>query len=542
MGQAPDVLMTAGEDVLLEGQTNPPRDPIKVYDARWEVHEFDDDAIVRLFEATCVYGRQLGVDTVALARDGRLAGPRVLEIATDVAVRLGMRVFLCPDAISTPQAYYLALHVSREHPATMGLMVTASHNPKQYIGVKFTVPVVQAIGHECGPLGGLSAIRRIYHGGERFGPVAGGSVRIVNVAREYISFSMAQAGVGPGDLAGLSVVLDGFHGSAGPEIATALQHAGVRVHGLRLIPDGRFPTGSPNPTSQGKMQRAVAAAGQDDCDVVIGLDGDGDRVVFGDRRGILNAGFAAVPILRTCVRDHGARLPAGTDEALRPGAVAEGQTVPPAALYDAKVNPLALREWGRLHILPVLFRNGHSQIKDYMRRIGAVAAAEESGHFYHRITDGSDPDRVVFCENTILTVLLFLGALEKQPDLLDELWAMQSAVRTTGEFNYQFADDQARNRALGAVLEFLADENAELISATPDGVDLQGTVVSRGVAMGPDGVRLEPGWYSGCVRVATNEKAVVRSYFSSADARQLERIEQRVRGILVERFGGTVID
>jgi phosphomannomutase len=506
------------------------RDPIKVYDARWEVHEFDDDAIVRMFQATYAYGRQIGVDTVALARDGRLGAAHVLELAVDTAVRAGLRVCLCPDPISTPQGYFLALHTSREHPGTMGLMVTASHNPKNYIGVKFTVPTVQAIGEDCGPMGGLSEIRRIYRKGAKLGRTAGGSLHVVNVAREYIEFSMQEAGIGPGDLDGLSVVLDGFHGSAGPEVMTALQRAGVRVEALRLIPDGHFPTGSPNPTSQGKMDPAVAITAERNCMASIALDGDGDRLVFGDRRGIFNAGFAAVPILRTCVRKHVA------SRAIPAPGNAHDRVL---ALYDPKVNPLALREWGSLNVRPVLFRNGHSQIKDYMRRIGAVAAAEESGHYYHRITMG---DLAVCCENSILTALLFLGAMKSQPELLDELWSMQSAVRTTGEFNYQFPDDDTRDRALAAVIGHVVGQGAATVTATPDGIDLQGTVVSKGVTIDDAGVHLEPGWYSGYLRHATNEKGVVRSYFSAADPALIERLEADARRILSEDFRGVVID
>ena len=61
------------------------------------------------------------------------------------------------------------------HPNTMGLMITASHNPAQYIGVKFTVPTVQAIGFDCGPLGGLAKVREIYHSPEQFPTVVAAS-------------------------------------------------------------------------------------------------------------------------------------------------------------------------------------------------------------------------------------------------------------------------------------------------------------------------------------------------------------------------------
>src|SRR4051794_1148063 len=106
-------------------------DPIKVYDARWEVAEFDDEQVRRLFEATYLYGKQLGVDTIVLTRDARLGGPRVMEIGCDEALRGGLRVYMAANPVSTPQGYFAAMTVSRAHPRTMGLGITASHNPAE---------------------------------------------------------------------------------------------------------------------------------------------------------------------------------------------------------------------------------------------------------------------------------------------------------------------------------------------------------------------------------------------------------------------------
>jgi phosphomannomutase len=496
-------------------------DPIKVYDARWEAPEFDDAQVTRLFEATFAYGRLLGVDTVTLTRDARLGCPRVLEIGINTALRLGFRVVACPDAISTPQGYFVALRASVLHPKTMGLAITASHNPSQYIGVKFTVPTVQAIGLDCGPLGGLAKVREIYHSTERFPDIAGGELQLIeHPTVEYVAYSLSAAGVRPGELTGLTVVLDAFHGSAGPEIVHALVAAGVRVLPLRWVPNGAFPTGSPNPTSQGKMDDAIRLAQESKADVVLGVDGDGDRIVFGDRRGILSAGFVTVPVLRTLIESgevrHGARV-----------------------LYDPKVNPLALAEWGKLGVAPVLFRNGHSQIKDYMTQIGAVAGAEESGHYYHRL---SYQGLTISGENSIVTVLLFLKAVKKSRGLMDELWALQDQVFTTGEFNYQFRDDAIRDRALAAAIASFAADGATALSATADGIDLEGTVVNRGVVLGAGNVALDDRWYSGYFRVATNEKGVVRSYLSTGDAGFGRQLELRTRELLQREYGGRVID
>jgi phosphomannomutase len=505
--------------------TRPPRsttrDPIKVYDARWEVKDFDDAAVTRLFEATLAYGRLIGVDTVTLSRDARLGCPRVLEIGINTAVRMGFRVIACGDAISTPQGYFLALRTSARHPQTMGLAVTASHNPAQYIGVKFTVPTVQAIGLDCGPLGGLAKVREIYHSDEEFPLVAGGELFLAsNPTAEYVDYSLDAAGVKPGELAGLTVVLDSFHGSAGPELWHALTKSGVRVVPLRLVPNGEFPTGSPNPTSQGKMEHAIELAAKENADVVLGLDGDGDRVVFGDRRGILSAGFVTVPILRTLLDD---------------GKIKTGAKV----LYDPKVNPLALAEWGRLGVEPVLFRNGHSQIKDYMTQVDALAGAEESGHYYHEL---KYQYLKISGENSILTILLFLKSVKRNPDLMQQLWKLQDQVFTTGEFNYEFADDSIRDQALAAAIAKFKADGATIQTATADGIDLEGTVVNRGVELHPGSVALADRWYSGYFRVATNEKGVVRSYLSTGDANFGRELERRTRELLEKQFGGQVID
>ncbi len=496
----------------------PERDPIKVYDARWESHEFSDEQIQRLFEATFIYGRQIGVDTISLTRDGRLAGARVMEIALAEATRTGFRVFLRAEPVSTPQGYFTALQISQQHPNTMGLGITASHNPAQYVGVKFTVPGVRAIGQDCGPLGGLTRVREIYHSKETLSEKSGATLTLLDLTSAYVDFSLKAANVAPGSLQGLSVVLDGFHGSAGPELWMALTRAGVKVHPRRLIPDGHFPSGSPNPTSQGKMTPAVELAAKVNADAVFGIDGDGDRIVFGDRRGALTAGFAFVPIIQACLQPGSSGTP---------------------ALYDPKVSPLALAEWGKLGAKPVLFRNGHSQIKDYMSQIGAPLAAEESGHYYHRITMGK---MSISGENSAMTILLFLNALKNKPKLLDSLWELERRIFTTGEFNYQFADDVIRDRALAAVIAKFKAEHAEIVTATPDGIDLQGTCLSKGVRLDPGNVKLDAGWYSGYLRVATNEKGVVRSYFSADDTKSGKRVEDQTREILAGQFGGKVIE
>ncbi|HUX20691.1 MAG TPA: hypothetical protein VMW69_05580 [Spirochaetia bacterium] len=496
------------------------RDPIKVYDARWEEGEFSDGEVVRLFEAALIYGRRLGVDTVTISRDARLGAPRVMEIGVEVAVRAGFMVLLCTDPISTPMSYFMAAQSSIERPGTMGLTITASHNPGGYIGLKPTVPTVRAIGLDSGPDGGLTSVREIYHGSERLPESAGGRLRLIDPAEDYIAASAVAAGVGAGELAGVEVVLDAFNGSAGSELYRALERAGARVHPLRLVPDGRFPTGAPNPTSQGKMADAVAEAQRIGSAVVIGVDGDGDRLVFGDRRGVLDAGFASIAIL-----------------AVDPSFTGPGEAVP--ALYDPKVNPIALEAWSRFRVRPLLFRNGHSQIKDYMASSSARFGAEESGHYYHRLRYGS---LEVDAENSIVTALRFLKGVQESSGALDNLWELQGRVYSAGEINFQFEEQSTVDLAMSDVVERLVAEGATPVSSTPDGIDLGGTQVSRGIKVGPGGITLDRGWYSGYLRSSTNERAVLRSFFSAGDEETGKRIGAEVTRLLRETYRGRQIE
>jgi hypothetical protein len=141
-----------------------------------------------------------------------------------------------------------------------------------------------------------------------------------------------------------------------------------------------------------------------------------------------------------------------------------------------------------------------------------------------------------------MTVLLFLQAIARDPGLMDALWRMEDQVFTTGEFNYQFDSDQTRDRALDAVVKHFVAEGSSTVTATPDGIDLQGTCLARGVHLDPGNVSLDPAWYSGYLRIATNEKGVVRSYFSAGDTTSGQRVENDARAILGKQFAGKVID
>ncbi len=497
-------------------------DPIKTYDARWEVSEFNDQQVQRLFEASLGYARIIGVDTLVLTRDARLGCARVMEIGMKVAVESGFRLFVCFDPISTPLSYFVTMQTSVNFPGTMGLAVTASHNPRQYVGIKYTVPTVEAIGYDCGPLGGLKKVKELYHQADFIlGKLEGGVMTIIqSPVNDYINYTFELAVMAADELKGLSVVLDTFNGSAGPELYRALTKAGVLIAPLRLAPNGEFPTGSPNPTSQNKMNTAIELAIKNNADLIIGIDGDGDRIVFGDQHGVFSAGFVMIPILKSILSNS-------------------DSTVPSKVLYDPKVNPMALFKWAELNAEPVLFRNGHSQIKAYMKETGATAGTEESGHFYHRLPLG---DRVVSSENSLYTILLFLKSVHNNKAIISEIRSFQDQIFTSGEFNFEFTDDAIRDMAMNAVLAIFENDQALLTTHSENGDDLEGTVVYKGISHQSGKINLEEEWYAACVRTATNEKGVVRTYISASEMKVGKALQEKIVMLLTYQFKGKEIE
>ena len=232
------------------------------------------------------------------------------------------------------------------------------------------------------------------------------------------------------------------------------------------------------------------------------------------------SGFVMIPILKSILSDT---------DFVKPSKV----------LYDPKVNPMALLKWGDLNAEPVLFRNGHSQIKAFMKEAGAIAGAEESGHFYHRLPLG---DMVISGENSLYTILLFLKSVHANKGIISEIRTLQDQIFTSGEFNFEFADDTIRDQAMYAVIELFENDQARLTTHSENGDDLEGTVVYKGIAVQSGKITLNDDWYAAYLRTATNEKGVVRSYISSCNTRIGKALQEKIVRLLTDQFKGKEIE
>ncbi len=217
-----------------------------------------------------------------LARDPRASGPE-LRRAVLAALAARGREVIDLGIVPTPTLLLNTALLS----AAGGIMITASHNPAEWNGLKFADPA----GRYLAPADSLELIRRVARGGDPAGGKAaggkapeGGAVSELryddDAAARHAERVRAAAGVDPGALEGaaLSVVVDGCGGAAGATLPAFLEAHGVRVHRLFCEPTGTFPR-SPEPVAEalGELSRTVVAAG---AAVGLAVDPDGDRLAL----------------------------------------------------------------------------------------------------------------------------------------------------------------------------------------------------------------------------------------------------------------------
>ena len=295
--------------------------------------------------------------------------------------------------------------------ATAGAMITASHNPSAYNGIKLCGASAVPIGIESG----LAEIR------DRALELGGGSalpavapLRAEDFKPRYYDSLLELFPSCPR----LSVVVDAGNGIAGEAYAGLLDRLPLEVARLYFEPDGSFPNHEADPLKPENLEdlrREVDARG---ADLGIAFDGDGDRAVFVDERGEPVPADLMTALLAEVVLERGLLGAA-------PGA---------RVVYDlrsSRVVPESVRRRGGE---PVRSRVGHAYMKQVMRRDGACFGGELSGHYYFRFPTGYVADDAAAAMLLLLQVLDLLGGP------LSRLWEPYRRYARSGEINRRVAD------------------------------------------------------------------------------------------------------
>jgi phosphomannomutase len=392
----------------------------KAYDIRGlygtEMDETTAHAIGRAFAR--VLGRLRGKDPhelrVGLGRDMRLTAPRMAEELRDGLIFEGAMV-LDAGMVATEMLYHLV--GSRELDG--GAMVTASHNPKAYTGVKLVRERALALSGDAG----IGDVRREIEAGLGHAP-GGGSFEEVDVwdsYRRHAASFVDLAKVRP-----MKVVVDGGNGMAGPMVGPILRQLGLDLEEMYFEPNGEFPDHEPNPLLEENRRLIVERVRASGADLGIAWDGDADRCFFIDGGG------------EFCDGDFVCALLARAALAKNPGAT---------ILYDPRssraVPDLVAAEGGR----SALSRVGHAFFKERMREEGAVFGGEVSGHYYFRDFWCADSGTI--------PALLMLELLSAEDRKLSEAMAeFRARYFISGEINSEVDDPEGK---MAAIVERYSD-------------------------------------------------------------------------------------
>jgi len=385
-----------------------PVDPeiFHAYDVRGIYGEnLTDDVAYRIGRAAAQY---LQVPEIAVGRDMRLSSPQLaaalIRGITDQgvnAIDLGM---------TTTDGLYFAVG-KFNFPA--GVMITASHNPAQYNGMKFCRAQAFPISLESG----LSDIRDLAVSGKFAEPASKGQVIKRDITDDYVKHALSFVDVSR--IRSLKVVIDAGNGMAGLIMPKVFQHLPCELVPLYFELDGNFPHHPASPIEPENMvdvQKKVREVG---ADLGAAFDGDADRMFPVDEHGDLVDGSKVIAAVSNSLLQ---KFP--------------GSTI----LYNLIVSKSVPELINKLGGKAIRTRVGHSYIKAEMRQNNAIFGGEHSGHFYFRDNWFADSGLIA------LLILLELVSVENKP-LSEILKPLDHGFRS-GEINSTIADAQGKMHAL----------------------------------------------------------------------------------------------
>ena len=322
----------------------------KAYDVRGRVpEELNEEVVYRIGRA---YADFLQPRRVAVGRDIRLSSRALTESLFASLRDAGVDV-LDIGVGGTEMVYYATFSAELDG----GIMVTASHNPPNYNGMKFVRERARPISAQTG----LAQIRRLAEGGAFADAAAAGRVENVDVCADYIDHLLGY--VDRDKLRPLKFVVNAGNGGAGPIVDLLERHLPIEFIKVHHQPDGSFPNGVPNPMLEKNRRVTAETVLREGADAGIAWDGDFDRCFFFDENGRFIDGYYVVGLLAQSflAKSPGARI-----------------------VHDPRLTWNTLEVVGNCGGTAVQSVSGHAFMKQTMREQNAVYGGEMSAHHFFR--------------------------------------------------------------------------------------------------------------------------------------------------------------
>jgi len=379
----------------------------KAYDVRGVVPDDLDDDLVRAIGGA--YAQITDDRPILIGRDCRLSSPDLAAALAEGITAQGS------DVVDLGLASTDLLYFASGSLDLPGIMITASHNPKQYNGLKFCQPGARPVGEETG----LRDIRAIVEAGVSPATTRG-SVEHRDLLDAYVEHVLRFVDLEA--MRPLTVVADTANGMGGLVVPAVFERLPITAHYLFRELDGTFPNHPADPLNPENQKDLKAAVLEHGADVGLAFDGDADRVFLVDERaedvsGSLLTAIVAVSMLR---KEPGAKIVHN--------------------LICSWVVPETIREHGGE---PVRTRVGHSFIKQIMAETGAIFGGEHSGHYYFRENYRAD--------SGLIAGVVALGELSASGGSLSALLAPYRRFWDSGEINSTVADQAGKIEELASL-------------------------------------------------------------------------------------------
>jgi phosphomannomutase len=370
----------------------------KAYDVRGMVpDELDAEAARRIGHA---FARYTGAPRIAVGRDVRTSSP-ALAAALSEGIRAAGADVDDLGMITTDMVYFASGHLDEP-----GAMVTASHNPKGYNGIKLCLAGAAPVGSDSG----LVEIRALADDDVADDEL--GSTASVDLLDAYVEHVLEVAGAGV--ISGLRVAADGGNGVAGVAVPTIFERIDATLIPLFLEPDGTFPNHHPDPLRPENLTDLEELIARERPDFGVAFDGDADRAFFIDDAGVPLPGSTVTAMVARWFLER------------TPGASIVHN------LICSRVVPETIERHGGT---PVRTRVGHSYIKAVMAETGAVFGGEHSGHYYFADNFRAD--------SGILAMLVLMRIVSEAGAALSELRREFEPYSQSGEINMRVEDPVA---------------------------------------------------------------------------------------------------
>jgi phosphomannomutase len=346
---------------------------------------------------------------IAVGHDMRLSSPAMAAATIRGAVDAGAQVYEL-GLVGTEMVYFAVGDLDLDG----GIAVTASHNPKEYTGMKIVRRGALPVGGESG----LLEIRdRALKGFDE--PTASGSVEQVDIWPAFVERLLSFVDIDA--IAPLKVVIDAANGMAGVMLPPVLERL-PQVETVRFYfePDGTFPNHEPNPLLPENREFIIARTTAEVADFGVAFDGDADRCFFVDDGGEFVPGDFVTALFAESIlqKEPGAKI-----------------------IYDVRASWAVPDTIERAGGVPLINRVGHAYIKLRMREEGAVFGGEVSGHYYFRDFYQAD--------SGVVPLLLMLELVSKRGKKLTEiLRPFKERYFITGELNTPVPDVDLKLREL----------------------------------------------------------------------------------------------